>query len=129
MLVIILSFLFLIFLSRFPYKCFQTSKRISGDEACNMCLVDAISPSDQLLGSACQWALDILECQRPWSISLFRTDRLAPLAEARTLLNSVRAQIQKQNPNVIHPLVCIDVIEHGILCGPRNGLWKVIYSL
>ncbi|XP_015079709.1 glyoxysomal fatty acid beta-oxidation multifunctional protein MFP-a-like isoform X2 [Solanum pennellii] len=106
-----------------------TSKRISGDEACNMCLVDAISPSDQLLGSACQWALDILECQRPWSISLFRTDRLAPLAEARTLLNSVRAQIQKQNPNVIHPLVCIDVIEHGILCGPRNGLWKEAEAL
>ncbi|KAH0661044.1 hypothetical protein KY290_027013 [Solanum tuberosum] len=106
-----------------------TSKRISGDEACNMCLVDAISPSDQLLGSACQWALDILECRRPWSISLFRTDRLAPLAEARTLLNSVRAQIQKQNPNVIHPLVCIDVIEHGILCGPRNGLWKEAEAL
>ncbi|XP_006355812.1 glyoxysomal fatty acid beta-oxidation multifunctional protein MFP-a-like isoform X1 [Solanum tuberosum] len=105
------------------------SKRISGDEACNMCLVDAISPSDQLLGSACQWALDILECRRPWSISLFRTDRLAPLAEARTLLNSVRAQIQKQNPNVIHPLVCIDVIEHGILCGPRNGLWKEAEAL
>ncbi|XP_055829900.1 glyoxysomal fatty acid beta-oxidation multifunctional protein MFP-a-like isoform X2 [Solanum dulcamara] len=102
-----------------------TSKRVSGEEACNMCIVDAISPSDQLLGSACQWALDILECRRPWSISLFRTDRLAPLAEARTLLNSARVQIQKQNPNVIHPLFCIDVIEHGILFGPRNGLWKI----
>ncbi|CAN4113637.1 unnamed protein product [Withania somnifera] len=106
-----------------------TSKRVSGEEACNICLVDAISPSDQLLGSACQWALDILECRRPWSISLFRTDRLAPLAEARTLLNSARTQIQKQNPNVIHPLVCIDVIEHGILCGPRNGLWKEAEAL
>ncbi|KAJ8535718.1 hypothetical protein K7X08_023438 [Anisodus acutangulus] len=105
------------------------SKRIRGEEAYNMCLVDAISPPNQLLGSACQWALDILECRRPWSISLFRTDRLAPLAEARTLLNSVRAQMQKQNPNVIHPLVCIDVIEHGILSGPRNGLWKEAEAL
>ncbi|XP_059295715.1 glyoxysomal fatty acid beta-oxidation multifunctional protein MFP-a-like [Lycium ferocissimum] len=105
------------------------SKRVSGEEACNMRLVDAISPPDQLLGSSCQWALDILECRRPWSISLFRTDRLAPLAEARTLLNSARAQIQKQNPNLIHPLVCIDVIEHGILCGPRNGLWKEAEAL
>ncbi|XP_060174702.1 glyoxysomal fatty acid beta-oxidation multifunctional protein MFP-a-like isoform X2 [Lycium barbarum] len=106
-------------------KMILMSKRVSGEVACNMRLVDAISPPDQLLGSACQWALDILECRRPWSINLFRTDRLAPLAEARTLLNSARAQIQKQNPNVIHPLVCIDVIEHGILCGPRNGLWKI----
>ncbi|MCE2055900.1 hypothetical protein HAX54_043714 [Datura stramonium] len=105
------------------------SKRVSGEEACNMCLVDAISPPDLLLGSACQWALDILECRRPWLISLCRTDRLAPLAEARKLLHSARAQIQKQNPNVIHPLVCIDVIEHGILCGPRNGLWKEAEAL
>lgn len=73
--------------------------------------------------------MDILECRRPWSISLFRTDRLAPLAEARTLLNSARVQIQKQNPNIIHLLVCIDVIEHGILCGPRNGLWKEAEAL
>ncbi|KAM3376634.1 glyoxysomal fatty acid beta-oxidation multifunctional protein MFP-a [Capsicum galapagoense] len=106
-----------------------TSKRVSGEEACSMGLVDAMSPSDRLLGSACQWALDILECRRPWSISLFRTDRLAPLAEAMTLLNSARARMRKQNPNVIHPLVCIDVIEHGILCGPRNGLWKEAEAL
>ncbi|PHT44360.1 Glyoxysomal fatty acid beta-oxidation multifunctional protein MFP-a [Capsicum baccatum] len=106
-----------------------TSKRVSGEEACSMGLVDAMSPSDRLLGSACRWALDILECRRPWSISLFRTDRLAPLAEARTLLNSARARMRKQNPNVIHPLVCIDVIEHGILCGPRNGLWKEAEAL
>ncbi|PHT61213.1 Glyoxysomal fatty acid beta-oxidation multifunctional protein MFP-a [Capsicum annuum] len=106
-----------------------TSKRVSGEEACSMGLVDAMSPSDRLLGSACRWALDILECRRPWSISLSRTDRLAPLAEARTLLNSARARMRKQNPNVIHPLVCIDVIEHGILCGPRNGLWKEAEAL
>ncbi|KAL3531489.1 hypothetical protein ACH5RR_010811 [Cinchona calisaya] len=100
------------------------SKRVSGKEALDFCLVDAIAPADMLLGAARQWALDILECRRPWVVSLYKTDRLEPLAEARRMFRTARTESQKQNPNLFHPLLCIDVMEEGIVSGPRNGLWK-----
>ncbi|KAL3827809.1 hypothetical protein ACJIZ3_016611 [Penstemon smallii] len=105
------------------------SKRVDGEEARSLSLVDAIAPADKLLGVARQWALDILECRRPWVISLYKNDKLEPLVEARTILKSARLRVQKQNPNVVHPLVCIDVIEAGIVSGPRNALWKEAEAL
>ncbi|KAL2236562.1 UNVERIFIED_CONTAM: Glyoxysomal fatty acid beta-oxidation multifunctional protein MFP-a [Sesamum indicum] len=101
------------------------SKRVEGKEARTLSLVDAIAPADKLLELACQWALDIVECRRPWMISLYRTDKLETLAEARAILNSARLEVQRQNPNVVHPLVCIDVIGQGIVSGPRKALWKI----
>lgn len=101
------------------------SKRVNGEEARISSLVDVIAPSDKLLIIACQCALDILEGRRPWVISLYKTDKLAPLGQAREILKLARLQVQKENPNLMHPLVCIDVIEHGIASGPCNGLWKV----
>ncbi|KAK4482167.1 hypothetical protein RD792_009308, partial [Penstemon davidsonii] len=105
------------------------SKRVDGEEARSLSLVDAIAPADKLLGVARQWALDILECRRPWVISLYKNDKLEPLVEARAILKSARLKVQKQNPNVMHPLVCIDVIEAGIVSGPRNALWKEAEAL
>ncbi|GFP80637.1 glyoxysomal fatty acid beta-oxidation multifunctional protein MFP-a [Phtheirospermum japonicum] len=105
------------------------SKRVNGEEARNMSLVDAIVPADELPGVARQWALDMLECRRPWMISLYRTDKLEPLEEARTILKSARIEAQNQNPNVVHPFVCIDVIEQGIISGPHNALWKEAEAL
>ncbi|CAA0828536.1 Peroxisomal fatty acid beta-oxidation multifunctional protein MFP2 [Striga hermonthica] len=105
------------------------SKRVDGEEARNMSLVDALAPADELLGVACQWALDTFECRKPWMISLYRNDKLEPLREARAILKSFRQQVQKDNPNVVHPLVCIDIIEHGIICGPHNALWKEAEAL
>ncbi|GER34699.1 fatty acid oxidation complex subunit alpha [Striga asiatica] len=105
------------------------SKRVDGKEARNMSLVDALAPADELLGVACQWALDMFECRKPWVISLYRTDKLEPMREARAILKSFRMQVQKDNPNVVHPLVCIDVIEQGIICGPHNALWKEAEAL
>ncbi|KAK4441791.1 Glyoxysomal fatty acid beta-oxidation multifunctional protein MFP-a [Sesamum alatum] len=105
------------------------SKRVDGKEARILSLVDAIASADKLLGVACQWALDIVECRRPWVISLYRTDKLEPLAEARAILKSARLEVQRQNPNVVHPLVCINVIEQGIVSGPREALWKEAEAL
>lgn len=101
------------------------SKRLSGKDAFESGLVDAIAPRDKLLSTARDWALDILDYRRPWVVSLYKNDRLEPLAEARIVLNLARSQAREQNPNLTHPLVCIDVIEEGIVAGPRSGLWKV----
>lgn len=91
-----------------------------------MSLVDALAPADDLIKTASIWALDIVKGRKPWITSLYRTDRLEPLKEARLILNTARAQSRKQNPNLTHPLICIDVIEEGIVSGPRNALWKVL---
>lgn len=104
---------------------FQLSKSIKGEEAHSLGLVDAIVPPDQLVITARRWALDIIEFKRPWLRSLFKTDKLEPLGEAREILKFARGQAQKQAANLQHPLVCIDVIEEGIVSGPLAGLRKV----
>ncbi|TQE06596.1 hypothetical protein C1H46_007838 [Malus baccata] len=101
-----------------------TSKPVKGEEAHDLGLVDAIVSPDQLVSTARRWALDILERRRPWVASLHKTDKLEPLGEAREILKFARAQVQKQAPNLKHPLVCIDVVEEGIASGGRSGLWK-----
>jgi enoyl-CoA hydratase/3-hydroxyacyl-CoA dehydrogenase len=72
-----------------------------------------------------QWALDIYELKRPWIKSLYKTDKLEPLGEAKEILKFARGQAQKQAANLHHPQVCIDAIEEGIVAGPQAGLWKV----
>lgn len=94
----------------------------------NLGLVDAVVSPDKLLDTARRWALDILERRRPWVISYYRTDKLEPLGEAREILNFARAQARKRAPNLRHPLVCIDIIEEGIVSGPRAGLLKVQFT-
>ncbi|KAA8543081.1 hypothetical protein F0562_021424 [Nyssa sinensis] len=105
------------------------SKLVNGKDALSMGLVDAIVPADELLNTARCWALDILECRKPWAISLYKTDKLEPLAEARVILKFARVQAKNQAPNLKHPLVCIDVIEEGIVFGPRRALWKEAEAL
>ncbi|XP_004296857.1 PREDICTED: peroxisomal fatty acid beta-oxidation multifunctional protein MFP2 [Fragaria vesca subsp. vesca] len=101
-----------------------TSKPVKGEEAHDLGLVDALVSPDELVSTARRWALDILERRRPWVASLHKTDKLEPLGEAREILKFARAQVQKQAPNLKHPLVCIDVVEEGIASGGRAGLWK-----
>lgn len=103
----------------------QMSKRVKGEEARSLSLVDAIASADKLLAVARQWALDIYERRKPWIISLYKTEKLEPLREARAILKSARLRVQRESPNLNHPLVCIDVIEMGIVSDPRNALWKV----
>lgn len=104
----------------------QTSKPVKGEEAFSLGLVDAIVPSEELISTARKWALDISERRKPWIISLHRTDKLESLADAREIFKFARAQVRKQAPNLKHPLVCIDVVEMGVVSGPRAGLWKVV---
>ncbi|KAG5559882.1 hypothetical protein RHGRI_003242 [Rhododendron griersonianum] len=101
-----------------------TSRPVKGEEAHSLGLVDAIASPDELVNTARRWALDILEHRRPWVASLYRTDKIESLGEAREILKFARAQARKQAPNLEHPIVCIDVIEAGIVSGPRAGLWK-----
>ncbi|KAL6188561.1 hypothetical protein ACLB2K_039953 [Fragaria x ananassa] len=101
-----------------------TSKPIKGEEAHDLGLVEALVSPDELVSTSRRWALDILERRRPWVASLHKTDKLEPLGEAREILKFARAQVQKQAPNLKHPLVCIDVVEEGIASGGRAGLWK-----
>ncbi|XP_022727847.1 glyoxysomal fatty acid beta-oxidation multifunctional protein MFP-a-like isoform X2 [Durio zibethinus] len=100
------------------------SKFVNGDNAHSLGLVDALSSADELTKIARLWAIDILEFRRPWAVSLHRTDRLEPLAEARMILKHARITAKKQAPHLKHPLVCIDVIEEGLIHGPRAALWK-----
>lgn len=100
-------------------------KLVKGDEAHTLGLVDAIASPDELINTARSWALNIAEHTKPRVASLYRTDKLWPLSEAKEILMLARKQAQEQCPNVAHPMVCIDVIEEGIVSGPRAGLWKV----
>ena len=122
-----LKLLFLPSFCLYPFN--QMSKPIKGEEAHVLGLVDAIVPPDELVKTARRWALDIVEYRRPWIKSLYKTDKIEPLGEAREILNFARAQARKQAANLHHPLVCIDVIEEGIVSGSRAGLWKVILYL
>ena len=87
--------------------------------------MDAIVSPDELVETARHWALDIAESRKPWIKSLYRTDKLEPPEKAREVLKSARVEARKRSPNVQFPSVCIDVIEEGIVSGPRAGLWKV----
>jgi enoyl-CoA hydratase/3-hydroxyacyl-CoA dehydrogenase len=101
-----------------------TSKHVKGEEALSLGLVDTLASPDELVNTARHWALDILKHRRPWVISYYRTDKLEPLGEAREILKFARAQTRKRAPNLKHPLVCIDVVEEGIVSGAHAGLWK-----
>ncbi|KAF3456243.1 hypothetical protein FNV43_RR00893 [Rhamnella rubrinervis] len=102
------------------------SKQVKGEEAFTLGLVDAIVSPSELVKTARQWALDIAECRRPRVASLYKTDKLEPLGKAKEILKISREQARKQAPNLKHLLVCIDVIEEGIVSGPRAGLWKEV---
>nr|KJB72711.1 hypothetical protein B456_011G191800 [Gossypium raimondii] len=101
-----------------------TSKPVKGEEAVGLGLVDAVVSSHELIETARRWALDVLARRKPWVATLYKTEKLEPLGEAREIFNFARAQARKRAPNLKHPLVCIDVIEEGIVAGPRAGLWK-----
>ncbi|XP_038723922.1 peroxisomal fatty acid beta-oxidation multifunctional protein MFP2-like isoform X2 [Tripterygium wilfordii] len=103
-----------------------TSKPVKGGEAHNLGLVDALVSPDELVDIARRWALDILERRRPWVPSLYKTDKLDSLREAREIFKFARTQAQKQAPNLKHPLLCIDCVEEGIVSGPRAGLLKEV---
>nr|XP_016440409.1 PREDICTED: glyoxysomal fatty acid beta-oxidation multifunctional protein MFP-a-like [Nicotiana tabacum] len=102
----------------------QTAKLAKGEEALDLGLVDAIVSPNQLLETARKWALDIWERKRPWIPTLNRNDKVESVSDAKDILKFARAQAIKQAPNLYHPLAYIDVIEEGVVSGPRAGLMK-----
>ncbi|GJM88367.1 hypothetical protein PR202_ga04422 [Eleusine coracana subsp. coracana] len=104
------------------------SKPIKGKDAHDLGLVDAIASANELVSAACSLALEIVEQKRPWFKSLYRTDKLPTLGEAKEILKIARVQAQKQAASVQHPTICIDVIEEGIVSDPRVGLMKEVLS-
>ncbi|KAK8547640.1 hypothetical protein V6N13_009045 [Hibiscus sabdariffa] len=103
-----------------------TSKAVKGEEALQLGLVDAVVSSQELINTARRWALDILARRKPWVASLYKTDKIESLGEARQILNFARAQTRRRAPNLKHPLVCIDIIEEGIVNGPKPALMKEV---
>ncbi|CAN4091669.1 unnamed protein product [Withania somnifera] len=102
-----------------------TATPVKGEEALDLGLVDAIVSPHQLLDTARKWVLDIWEHKRPRIIaSLHRTDKMESLSEAREILKFARAQALRIAPNLYHPLAYVDVVEEGIVSGPRAGLIK-----
>ncbi|KAJ0034472.1 hypothetical protein Pint_24488 [Pistacia integerrima] len=101
-----------------------TSKLVKGDGAYDFGLVDVVVAPDQLISTARRWALDIFEHRKPWVSTLYRTNKLEPLGEARKIFKFARTQARKQAPNLEHPIVCINAIEEGVVSDPWVGLLK-----
>ncbi|KAJ8527950.1 hypothetical protein K7X08_015401 [Anisodus acutangulus] len=102
----------------------MTSKPIMSEEGKRLGLIDAIVPSTELLKVARQWALDIAERRKPWMCSLHRTDKIGSLSEAHEVLKLARQQVKQTARNMPQHLVCLDVIEEGIVHGGYNGVLK-----
>ncbi|XP_031094977.1 peroxisomal fatty acid beta-oxidation multifunctional protein AIM1 [Ipomoea triloba] len=101
-----------------------TSKPILSEEGKKLGLIDAIVSPTELIKVSRQWALDIAERHKPWMRSLHRTDKLCSLSEARDILKVARQQAKQTAPNMPQHLVCLDVIEEGIVHGGYSGVLK-----
>uniref|UniRef100_A0A2C9UAQ8 Uncharacterized protein n=1 Tax=Manihot esculenta TaxID=3983 RepID=A0A2C9UAQ8_MANES len=101
-----------------------SSKPITSEEGKKLGLVDIIVSSQELLKVSRQWALDIKERHKPWMRSLYRTDKICSLSEARQILKAARQQAKKTAPNMPQHQACLDVIEEGVVHGGYNGVLK-----
>lgn len=82
-------------------------------------------PPGELLSASRKWALDIALGRKPFLRSLYRTDKIGSLSEARTILKNARQLAKKIAPNMPQHHACIDVIEEGINHGGYSGILKV----
>ncbi|KAG5407263.1 hypothetical protein IGI04_013382 [Brassica rapa subsp. trilocularis] len=100
------------------------SKSISSEEGHKLGLIDALVPPGELLSTSRKWALDIALGRKPFLRSLYRTDTIGSLSEARAILKNARQLAKKIAPNMPQHHVCIDVIEEGIIHGGYSGILK-----
>ncbi|CAG7884642.1 unnamed protein product [Brassica rapa] len=100
------------------------SKSISSEEGHKLGLIDALVPPGELLSTSRKWALDIALGRKPFLRSLYRTDKIGSLSEARAILKNARQLAKKIAPNMPQHHVCIDVIEEGIIHGGYSGILK-----
>ncbi|CAH9117955.1 unnamed protein product [Cuscuta epithymum] len=101
-----------------------TSKPILSEEGQKLGLIDAIVSPAELIEVSRQWALDIAGRHKPWLRSLHRTDKLCSLSEARNILKVAKHQAKQTARNLPQHLVCLDVIEEGIVRGGYSGVLK-----
>lgn len=107
----------------------QSSKPILSEEGKKLGLIDAITPSEELLKVSRKWALDIAERRKPWVKSLQRTDKIGSLSESQEVLRIARHQAKRTSPNSSLHQACLDVIEEGSLHGGYKGLLKVTFLI
>ncbi|CAA2994164.1 peroxisomal fatty acid beta-oxidation multifunctional AIM1-like [Olea europaea subsp. europaea] len=102
----------------------MSSRPITAEEGKNIGLIDAIVPSQELLKASQQLALDIVGGVKPWLRSLYRTDKLGSLSEARDTLKMARHQVKQTYKNMPQHHACLDVIEEGVIRGGYDGVLK-----
>ncbi|KAJ3674471.1 hypothetical protein LUZ60_005087 [Juncus effusus] len=103
------------------------SKSIKGKEAESLGLIDSYTASQDLISAARSLALQISEFKKPWIKTLYRTDRLPSVKDARAILNLARTELQKGQGNLEHFSACFEVVETGVVLGPQAGLVKEGY--
>jgi hypothetical protein len=77
-----------------------------------------------LLAAAKSLALDIAEGRAPRRQSLQRVDKLEDVQQSSAMCDMARSQAAKTQPNLVHPLLCVDAIQHGLRHGSAAGLAK-----
>lgn len=100
---------------------FWMTRPLTAMEAMEAGLIDEVVGNGDVVEKACSLALGIFHKKFPWSKSLERVDRLEIFEEALQILRRARLQAKRENPNLIHPLICIDVMEEGVLKGGLAG--------
>ncbi|XVF49168.1 hypothetical protein PTKIN_Ptkin03bG0246900 [Pterospermum kingtungense] len=101
-----------------------SSKPIMSEEGNKLGLIDVIVPPEEVLKVSRRWAIDMVEGRKPWVRSLYRTDKIGSLSEAREVLRITRQQAKKTAPNLPQHQACLDVIEEGIVRGGYEGVLK-----
>lgn len=97
------------------------TRPLTAMEAMEAGLIDEVIVSGDVVQKACSHALDIYEERFPWKKSIERVDRMESCEEALCVLRRARAQVKKDHPNLVHPLLCMDVMEEGVLKGGLAG--------
>lgn len=101
------------------------SKPVSGSEAQKLGLVDGLTSPENLIDSARDLALNIVNGRRPRLMTLYRTDKTPPLGEAISIIGIARSQAAKRAKGLQHPQFCLESVQYGIEHGGRMGLIKV----
>jgi len=106
-----------------------TSKPLKAEAALKSGLVDAIVSKGELLQAAKKMALGMAGGQVQRRKTLQLTDKLGADTTSRDMqakmaFEMARAQVRKSSPNLVHPILCVDAVEVGILKGPMAGLAK-----
>lgn len=99
------------------------SKNIPSAKALKSGLVDVIvNKPDELIPAAGKYAMEIVAGKIPKKISSQVQSKVPSKEEIQAVIATARVQTKKKSPNVVHPLLTLDAIEHGLLNGSNAGL-------